>query len=171
MLEAVQHIKQLRGGSQAQLMVASDGYLYVVKFQNNPQHTRVLANEYLASRLARQLGLPVPDVEIIYVDEKLIAAQNISIETNRGPIAVCSGTALASRFVDAYFVSEYLPNFQVKNVANVYDFMGMLAFDKWTSNADGRQAIFHKDRGQALFSATFIDFGYFRWIHNFGRKS
>jgi len=32
----------------------------VVKFQGNPQHTRVLANEMLATRLAKAAGLPVP---------------------------------------------------------------------------------------------------------------
>jgi len=38
------------------LMLGADGHVYVVKFQNNPQHTRVLANELLASRLAAAAG-------------------------------------------------------------------------------------------------------------------
>jgi len=50
--KAIKHIRRLRGGSQAQLMAADDGHEYVVKFQGNPQTTRVLANEYLAGRLA-----------------------------------------------------------------------------------------------------------------------
>ena len=49
---AVQHIRRMRGGAQGQLMLGEDGHVYVVKFQNNPQHTRVLANEFLATRLA-----------------------------------------------------------------------------------------------------------------------
>jgi len=32
----------------------------VVKFQNNPQHTRVLVNDWLGTRLAEMIGLPVP---------------------------------------------------------------------------------------------------------------
>jgi hypothetical protein len=47
-IKAITHIRRLRGGSQAQLMVADDGHQYVIKFQGNPQTTRVLANEYLA---------------------------------------------------------------------------------------------------------------------------
>jgi hypothetical protein len=47
----VQHVRRMRGGSQSHLMRASDGHFYVVKFQNNPQHLRVLANEMFATRL------------------------------------------------------------------------------------------------------------------------
>ena len=49
---AVQHVRRMRGGAQGHLMRCSDGNFYVVKFRNNPQHLRVLANELLATRLA-----------------------------------------------------------------------------------------------------------------------
>lgn len=55
---ATQEIRRMRGGAQSHLMLASDGKLYVVKFQNNPQHIRVLANEMLATRLGPPSGLP-----------------------------------------------------------------------------------------------------------------
>jgi glutathione synthase/RimK-type ligase-like ATP-grasp enzyme len=71
-LYAVQHIRRMRGGSQAHLMRASDGHYFVVKFQNNPQHIRVLANEMFATRLAQCLGLPVPRVEVIEVSDWLV---------------------------------------------------------------------------------------------------
>jgi hypothetical protein len=60
-ISAVQHIRRLRGGSQSQLLRASDGAYYVCKCSNNPRHIRVLANEMLAMRL----GLPMPEVEVI----------------------------------------------------------------------------------------------------------
>jgi hypothetical protein len=47
MLLAVEHIRRMRGGAQAHLMRCDDGSYYVVKFQNNPQHVRILANEIL----------------------------------------------------------------------------------------------------------------------------
>src|SRR4030081_3163298 len=56
---AVQHVKRMRGGAQSHLMRCDDGHYYVVKFRNNPQHERVLANEFLATRLAERGGLPV----------------------------------------------------------------------------------------------------------------
>ena len=53
-------------------MRCSDGHFYVVKFRNNPQHLRVLANELLATRLAERVGLPVPAVEVIEVSDWLV---------------------------------------------------------------------------------------------------
>ena len=61
-LSAVQQVRRMRGGSQSQLMRASDGGFYIVKFQNNPQDVRVLANEFFATRLGLWLGLPMPQV-------------------------------------------------------------------------------------------------------------
>ena len=66
-ISAVQHIRPLRGGAQSHLLRASDGNCYVTKFQNNPQHIRVLANEMFATRLGLRLGLPMPQVEVIEV--------------------------------------------------------------------------------------------------------
>jgi hypothetical protein len=57
MLRALGQIRRMRGGAQAQLMRCSDGHYYLVKSQNNPQHTRVLVNELLGTRLAARLGL------------------------------------------------------------------------------------------------------------------
>ena len=65
-LKAVTHISQVRGGSQARIMLADDGRKYVTKLMGNPQCTRVLANDYLACRLARMIGLSVPEPVIIH---------------------------------------------------------------------------------------------------------
>jgi hypothetical protein len=56
-VSAVQHLRPLRGGAQSHLLRATDGNWYVTKFQNNPQHIRVLANEMLATNLGLSLGL------------------------------------------------------------------------------------------------------------------
>ena len=71
-LTAVQHIRRMRGGSQAHLLAASDGHLYITELQNNPQHVRGLANEFFATRLAGLLGSPVSEAEIITVPEWLL---------------------------------------------------------------------------------------------------
>jgi Protein of unknown function (DUF3037) len=44
-------------------MRCDDGGYYIVKFQNNPQHTRVLANELLGTKIAAYLGLRVPQIK------------------------------------------------------------------------------------------------------------
>ena len=70
---AVEHVRRMRGGAQAHLMRCDDEAYYIVKFQNNPQHLRILANEMLATRLAARLGLCVPQVEVVEVRPEIIA--------------------------------------------------------------------------------------------------
>ena len=55
---------------------------------------------------------------------------------------------------------DYLPEAMTGRVKNLSTFAGILAFDKWTCNADGRQAAFWKRRGERKFTASFIDQGY-----------
>jgi hypothetical protein len=50
----------MRGGAQSHLMRCADGHYYVVKFQNNSQHRRILVNERLGTKLASRLGLTWP---------------------------------------------------------------------------------------------------------------
>ena len=54
---ALEQIRRMRGGAQAQLMRCADEAYYVVKFRNNPQGPRILANELLGTRLAARLGV------------------------------------------------------------------------------------------------------------------
>src|ERR1700687_3862146 len=71
-VSAVQHVRRMRGGAQSHLMRCSDGKLYVVKFLNNPQHSRVFANEILATGLAEFARLPVSHMALVQVDALLI---------------------------------------------------------------------------------------------------
>src|SRR5260370_23196347 len=72
MFKALEQIRRMRGGAQSHPMRCDDGYYYVVKFQNNPQHRRILVNEPLGTRLAARLGLPTVPVRIAAVSEELI---------------------------------------------------------------------------------------------------
>ncbi len=72
MPKALEQIRRMRGRAQCHLMRCSDGHYYVVKFQNNPQHRRILVNELLGTCLAARLGLPTVPVAIIDVPEELI---------------------------------------------------------------------------------------------------
>ena len=70
---AMEHIRRMRGGAQSHLMRCEDENYYVVKFQNNPQGTRILANELLGTRLAARIGLPVAPVAVVEVRPEMIA--------------------------------------------------------------------------------------------------
>jgi len=164
-ISAVQQIRRMRGGSQSQLMRASDGGFWVVKFQNNPQDVRVLANEFYATRLGLSLGLPMPQVAVIEVSDWLITnSPDLKIEFAGVSTPCSSGLQLASRYVvdpEQDLVFDYLPeSLMLEKTQNANAFAAVLPFDKWTGNADGRQAVFSKKVHARKYAATFIDQGY-----------
>src|SRR5260370_5467406 len=150
MLFATEQIRRMRGGAQSALMRCSDGRYYVVKFQNNPQHRRILVNELLGTRLAGRLGLPITPAEIIHGDRQLIRlTPEMCMEMQRGWIACQAGLQFGSRYPGdprRLTLFDFLPDEQLRAVENLYQFAGMLVFDKWTCNTNGRQTLFFRER-------------------------
>lgn len=154
----------MRGGAQSHLMLASDGHPYVVKFQNNPQHIRVLANELLATRLAGAIGLSVPACEVVEVTEWLIQnSKELNLDLGQNQELCRAGLQFGSRLIGGLMpgqVVDYLPEDRLAEVKNLEEFAGMLVIDKWTCNSNGRQAVFYKRPKERRYTATFIDQGY-----------
>jgi hypothetical protein len=154
----------MRGGAQSQLMRCEDGGYYVVKFQNNPQGPRILANELLGTRLAARMGLPTPSAAVIDVRESLIEqTEDLVIQLGRGRKRCSAGLQFGSRYPDSpaeIVVYDFLPDEQLREVANLADFCGMLVFDKWTCNTNGRQAVFFRPPGESRYRASMIDQGF-----------
>ena len=151
---AVEHVRRMRGGAQAQMMRCDDDAYYIVKFQNNPQHLKILANEMLATRLAARLGLCVPQVEVVEVRPEIIAyTPDLVIQLGLGRAPCAAGKQFGSQFPGhpaRMTVYDFLPEEQLGAVRNLSDFLGVLVFDKWTCNTNGRQAIFFRDSGIPL---------------------
>lgn len=161
---AIEHIRRMRGGAQAHLMRCDDGGFYVVKFQNNPQHLRILANEMLGTRLAAHLGLPVPQVEVIEVTGDLIAlTADLVVELGMGRAPCGAGRHFGSRYPGDpawTVVHDFLSDEPLRQVENLSDFAGMLVFDKWACNTNGRQAIFFSEQGRSCRQVLMIDQGF-----------
>ena len=148
----MEQIRRMRGGAQSHLMRCSDGrehnLYFVVKFQNNPQHSRVLVNELLGNRIARRMGLPVPRVDIVKVEADLIRwTPALCIEMPRTSAPCCPGLQFGSAHPGdprRMTLHDFLPDEQLREVKNIHDFAGMLVFDKWTCNTNGRQTLFYR---------------------------
>jgi hypothetical protein len=166
-------IRKMRGGAQAHLLAASDGNSYVVKFQNNPQHRRILVNEWIASTFLHYLGIAAPQAAMVELTQTFLdATPEVYIQLGRQRQAVLPGWHFGSRFPGdpvrtvAY---DFLPDTLLDQVENLHDFLGVLAFDKWMGNADSRQAIFFRARvleplatsaARLGFVAQMVDNGY-----------
>ncbi|MHB8501430.1 MAG: HipA family kinase [Candidatus Acidiferrales bacterium] len=163
-LRAVEEIRRMRGGSQSHLMRCSDGQYYVVKFQNNPQHRRVLVNELLATRLAARLGLPTTPTAIVEVSEELIRrTDDLVMEMPRNRVPCMPGLQFGSRLFGSTRIANTLGSFpqgQLFPREQLVYFAGMLAFDKWTCNTDGRQTLFLWEGEGQSHSMVMIDQGF-----------
>jgi hypothetical protein len=160
-------IQRMRGASQPYLLRCADDSSYVVKFQNNPQHVRVLANEMLAGRLAMLIGLPVATPAFVEVPPRLVVGPP-PLELEIGPRRVLcfAGLHFGSRFPGVpgqTLVVDFLPDRLLSKVSNLASvFLGGFAFDKWTCNCNGRQVIFFRsahEQGPA-YTALLIDQGF-----------
>lgn len=56
--------------------------------------------------------------------------------------------------------ADYLPEEQLMEVKNLGEFAAALVLDKWTCNANGRQALFHRKGREKRYRAAFIDQGF-----------
>jgi hypothetical protein len=140
----------MRGGAQSHLIEADDGRFYVVKFQNNPQHRRVLVNEWIAYRFLQYLQIAVPDAAIVRLSAEFLSESpevHSQLGTTRSPVT--PGWHFGSCFPGdptKVAVYDFVPDALLKQVENISDFLGILAFDKWTANADARQSLFLRAR-------------------------
>jgi hypothetical protein len=103
----------MRGGAQGHLMLGADDFLYVVKFQNNPQDIRVLANEFMATRLAQAAGLSVPICAVVEVTPWLVeTTPELLIKLAHSTEPCRPGLQFGSQFVGGLMpeqVVDYLP--------------------------------------------------------------
>jgi hypothetical protein len=173
-VEALRLVRKMRGGAQAHLLECADGHAYVVKFRNNPQHRRILANEWVASVFLKYLGLSTPETAVVNVSSEFLEANpDVFLQTGKERVAVETGWHFGSRYpgdVARTVVYDFLPDALLPKVANIGEMLGMLAFDKWMGNADSRQAIFFRAKVAGLgpvgapeqvgFVAQMVDNGY-----------
>jgi hypothetical protein len=145
-VDALRLIRKMRGGAQSHLIEASDHNFYVVKFQNNPQHRRILVNEWIGSCFLNYLGVSTPEPAIVRVtDDFLRANPEVYLQFGSSRRPVEPGWHFGSRFPgdpSRVVVYDFLPDTLLGKVENHDDFLAVLAFDKWIANADSRQAVF-----------------------------
>ena len=149
-IQATRLIRKMRGGAQAHLLECDDGHFYVVKFSNNPQHRRILSNEWIASVFLNYLQISTPATAIVQLSADFLAENpDIYIQLGSRHLAVDPGWHFGSRYPGdpgKMMVYDFIPDSLLEKVVNLNEFLGILAFDKWIGNADARQSIFFRAR-------------------------
>jgi hypothetical protein len=152
-IRARSFVRKMRGGAQAHLLETDDGGFYVVKFTNNPQHRRILVNEWLACAFLRYLQIFVPETAVIELTPEFLRNNpELHLSIGAGRVEVPPGLHFGSRLAvhpERVAVFDFLPDKLLNKVENRVDFLGMLVFDKWVANADSRQAVFFRARAKS----------------------
>ncbi len=149
-VEATRLIRKMRGGAQAHFLECGDGHFYVVKFRNNPQHRRILINEWIASVFLNYLQISAPPAAIVNLSAGFLESNpEVYLQLGTRRLAVDPGWHFGSRYPGdpaKVMVYDFLPDLLLDKVVNVNEFPAVLAFDKWMGNADARQSIFFRAR-------------------------
>ena len=120
----------------------------------------------LGTRLAAHLGLPVPRTEVIEVRRELIeltADLVVQLGIGRAPCRPGKQWCRSLRYPGdpaRLTVQDFLPDEPLRQVENLSDFAGMMVYDKWTCNTNGRQAVFFVEPGRSRYQAMMIDQGF-----------
>ncbi len=141
-------------------MVRTDNGTYVVKWQQNPQHRRILINEMMGTEILRRLGVAVPEWALIHVDSGFLSENpQINVQLRQTEVPVEPGWHFGSRVPKQKTLPD-LPVAQMLNrLNNLGDFLGAFVFDLWSDNRDGRQAIFFR-QGNRHYTSQMIDHGF-----------
>ncbi len=145
--------RRMRGGAQAHLFACSDQCHYVTKFTNNPQHRRILVNEWVSTILLRYLGVLTPQAQVVELTPEFLAKEpEVCLQLGSGKLPIPPGWHYGSQYPgnpSTEAVYDFLPDAMLEQVTNLEQFAGALVFDKWAANSDSRQAIFFRRRIKA----------------------
>ena len=147
-VKAVAWVRRMRGGAQAHLVRGDDGNFYVVKFSNNPQHRRILVNEWIGSALLCHLQLNTACPALVEMDVDFLHA-NPEVRIHQGKLneQPPPGCHFGSRYPgnpSDRAVYDFLPDLLLPKIGNIGEYAGALVFDQWTGNADARQTVFYR---------------------------
>lgn len=163
MILAKQFVRAMKGCTRPSLLLCSDGNYYVTKFQSNPNGPRVLANQYLGSRLASLIGLPAPAVDVVFVDSDLVcdspgvvppAAYQRGI-TNAG--LQCGSRYIVDPMQGTVF--DHLPSVLLTQVSNADAVVGLLAFDCWVNYYRPPDLVYWRMSYERTYRVAFVDQG------------
>lgn len=154
-IEAVEwRDEALDGGSQAQVFRLTDGRFSVVKFPENNQGEKVLANEFLSCQLAETLNLPINRAVMVSIDERLLRTPR---QNGRIPANFSAGIRCGMiRFANAEKQDAAAIGATCSNAAELH---ALAVYEELVKRGDGRQLLWYPaDGGGKQFAA--FDYGF-----------
>ncbi|MYL45074.1 hypothetical protein GLV94_05415 [Virgibacillus halodenitrificans] len=121
--------REIQNGKTNPLLFQTDRGFFVVKSKDNVDGSKVLVNEFICYKLAKLLGVPIPDAALINIDKKTIEADQVLMKKNISP-----GLHFGSEFVKKAQPSVQPPLIDIIN--NQEDIPSIILFDQIIYNND-----------------------------------
>lgn len=154
-------VASLRGRSKPFLAEASDGLLYVVKYEDRTAEVSSLFCEAIGTLLCRALGISVPEWQPVLVPQAFIEAeQDKLLQDALRRHTTRSRLAFGSKYLggEGSAIFEILPGSALSKIKNRNDFWLAWLFDVCAGQTDNRQTIYSQCVDGSLV-AHFIDHG------------
>lgn len=100
-LAALRYVQPLREGGSLPAIIDTDGGLFVVKFRGAGQGAKALVAELIAGLLAQALGLPVPELALVYLPAAI--GRNEPDSEIREILRKSTGINVGLRYLDGAF--------------------------------------------------------------------
>jgi hypothetical protein len=164
MIDVERIVRRMRGGSQAYLVQGSDRKFYVAKFVGNPQGTRTLINEWIATQLFRRFDITAPELAVLRLEPSRLTDVAPIFEFGNRKLPISAGLHLGSLcpvHPEKEAIFDFLPAHLISKTVNLAEFAKVLVLDTFLGHTDSRQAVFVRDRSrrELSFRAYFIDHG------------
>lgn len=108
----------------------------VVKTYNNVQSNRILANELICFKIAKLLGLPIPEAGLCIIDKDTIMNSDFILDEE------CYGVGFYSTRVNKATRATITPNIINNFITNKSDILKIILFDHLIRNEDRHRSNF-----------------------------
>jgi hypothetical protein len=121
------------GCTKPYYITCDDGEQYVVKFKENPESSRVLANEFVCAEIADLLELPLSAPKLINVDESFVQDFSGEISLHIGD-TITSGLHFGTKKIKKTF--QITTPHMLENANNINCIPEIIIFDQLIGNKD-----------------------------------
>jgi hypothetical protein len=133
-IKAVAYLDAAKGKAKSQIIRGEDGRNYYVKFQQNPQGTRVLVNELVSNGIARFLGVPSPEGVLIEINREFLEI-NPALQSKFGERLILPGLHFGTEEIKNLYPASLPPAIFLK-ISNKADIAAIIVFDILMFNTD-----------------------------------
>jgi len=116
------------GVTNPYLVVCDDDKQYVAKFPGNPDGTRVLINEFVCGKLAKIMGIPIPNFKIVSIEDISLFKNDLA------NIDLINGSVFCSEYLEK--TSPVFGYEILTKIKNKTDAIKILIFDVLIGNND-----------------------------------